>query len=1159
MFIGASMAEDVLASYKLQLQGNHMMRIFPTRKLVLGGSECKLPPAWDDPRVTYCQTVTNGPYGHVVPFVSSKGNGTDQYVAWMRDYLVNMPAWVKMLYFCDWHEPEADYGAGSATGIAKYKTEQTKIWNMVQGLPTAIRAKVRFGHVMTKQWAEGGSAKGNDDYSKYDTGLGDFFGIDSYVLSNTAGDVVKPSTLPAPVPWLAVIKAYAPAGDSRPRIFPELGLIGMPDDLDGTVRANWLQGVHDELKTWKVGAPGWTKAWSFEGWIWWHTSGKATGEVPRIGQARDFPLHLRSVPDPSKTYTTTDPATGKVTTHWISNPEQLPNQAGKTQPAPLVTWNAIWAAENSPPPVDPGPTDPGTAPPIDPYPSTGIGSYLIGATMKKEDIPAYESRLAANRLFRIFPNSNGVPPSWDDPRWAYAQRTGATVIVSSNCDGDATKYPLVLAWLTQMPSWVTKLYITDRHEPHDNFPGAPQTYLANFRAWWEQVILKLPASGVNSIRSRVKAGPILTMQWIEDASKGNGDYSGWDPMKDGIKTDFYGVDAYMNSWKPGAPTQVADAYPNPVTFLSKFKAYKYNASDDRERLIPEFGAIGIPNDPDGSKRAAFITGVFRELDTWTVAAQGWKFAGISWWNNQGTTSSTALTPIGTLRFMYLDKYQVDTSSAPKALPGVVPAPLAAYNQAALVHPGTESGAPNPNPGPPVPDPGGGGTAPVDPGEIATGELPIDTPAASRLLAAEYILLITDRNLNVIGDPVWEWSYLQVTLRWKEPGSGQFKVPAYRYLRSQLAPGNRVVVLRRVLGVTSILISGPIEQKLREKSDDGENGGVGQYTVTFAEDMAWLAYRLSYPDPTKTPETQTTDFWSFNGNPEQAMLELVDKQAGAGARAERRVPGLRVAPFSGISGTGTIALGPTTDVAPRERLETVTEVLRKICMVGYGMPTRFDPDSLGFRTRQTKDAAGNNIILFEPLRSRDLRGQVHFSFGMGNLKYYSFQEDAPEVTHLIVGGQYNENDASAGADKYIAEFASPNANSKSWGRYEAYLARPGLDVSQGLVSADVAAEFREKDATARLAVSAADTVDCRAGVHYGVGDIVSVELDIGEWVVAPVQTISIQAYPTSGEVVGTTIGDQSAKTDTAWIRRMRALESRMGVIERRGAAQPATTP
>lgn len=1486
MLVGASMAEDILDAYKVRLVGNDIMRVFPNgpnTEKVIGGSTCKVPPAWTDPRLAYCQA--NG----VIPFISSKGNGTDAFVAYMRDWLINAPSWVQTVYYADWHEPEKDYGNGSSAGRTEYKAHQTKLWNMIKALPAATRAKVKFGIILTTQWTEDPN-KGNFNYNLYDPStpteiVGDFIGYDAYVLSNIGGDVVKPSTLPTPTNFLQYVKEYTYTGgptDTRMRIFPELGLIGMPDDLDGTVRAGWLQGIYNIVKTWKVGVSGWTKPWSFGALVWWNTTGKATGEVPRIGQRRDFPLHLRTV-DSTKAVT-------------------LPNQAGHTQPAPVVTFNAIWTAERTtapPPDPDPDPVDPD---PIDPYPGTAA-KYLIGATMKKADIPVYKARLAGNQMFRIYPNSDGLPPAWTDVRFVYAQEVGAIPFVSSNIDGNASLFPAMVTWLSQMPSWVPYIYLTDRHEP-ENETFSRETYLANFRAWWEQVILQLPAA----VRARVKAGPALARQWIEDPreTKGHGDYTLYDPMPQlGIKTDIFATSHYMDSWKPGSTANaslVADAYKDPVAFLAPFKAYKAptvgGVVDDRDRVFAEFGAIGIPNDPTGEKRAAWITGCFAELDTWTKAAQGWRFGGLAWWQNQGT-SGPSLTPIGTLRFFNLDLWQQDSTGS-KVLPGNPPAPLAAYNQGVLAH----AAAPDPDPppgggtlsagvdatipttatftrtatepsgatitarkweivsgpmgtgtqigsaaalswkpgssvagsndirqptfqelayrltsvaenstldwttaygyiedigdnrgytaglvgftsgtgdmlqvvqqyaiekpgnalaayitklqecaaigfgtgasaaaasklGPPFiaawksaaandvvfrkvqrdfrksmywddalvqaladgvgplglaiyydvlvnhgvgddsesfggilafvraantkPSSGGnqttwlnavtdrrntilvgwgdtqqqvdgrvfmhrllinGGTVdgaaqaanlnlvapfkvscygdvytiaarpePVadsvlgtyvlrytatgagtdtaeltvsdntatDPGTPGGGggggstnpipdvpELPDSAISDVNLLAASYTILVTDSQLNIQGDPIHEWSYLQVTLRWKEPGSGQFKVPAYPYIRNQLKPGCRIVVLRRVLGVTQILIAGPMEQRLRERSDDGENGGVGQLTVTFADDTAWLAVRLAYPDPSKTIETQTTDFWTYSGNPELGMLQLVAGQAGPSALPARQIPRLVTAGFSGISGTGTVALGPTTDVNPRERLEFLTDVLRKMAQLGVGMG--YDPDSLGFRTRQTQ-INGQNVILFEVLRSRNLSGQVHFSFGMGNLKFYSFQEDAPTLTHPHVGGQYNKGDANAGADKFVKIYPTTDANSLNWGRYEGYLPRPGTDTDADK-RADAVRDLEEKKASGRLAVSAADTVDCRAGIHYGVGDIVSVELDVGEYVIAPVQTIAMQAYPTSGEVVGTTIGDQSARYESAWIRQQRFLDMRLGVLEKR---------
>jgi hypothetical protein len=422
----------------------------------------------------------------------------------------------------------------------------------------------------------------------------------------------------------------------------------------------------------------------------------------------------------------------------------------------------------------------------------------------------------------------------------------------------------------------------------------------------------------------------------------------------------------------------------------------------------------------------------------------------------------------------------------------------------------------------------------------TAPLPVTGPAAERLLRADYNILVTDQDLNVIGDPLHEWSSLQATLRWKEPGSGQIVIPAHPYIREQLVPGCRIVVIRKVLGQSSVLLAGPMEEKLRERADNGENGGVGKLTVTFADDMAWLAARLAYPDPTKTPETQTTDWWVYSGNPEQGMLQLVNTQAGPAALAARRVPKLTVAPFSGISGTGTVALGPTVDVdLPRERLETLTEVLRKICTLGAG--TGGHPDSLGFRVRQTV-VGGQNVLLFEPIRARNLSGDVHFSFGMGNLKYYSFQESAPTLTHPIVGGQ------GEGADRFIKEFPTTDTAQLAWGRWEGYVPRPGTTSNAEMQDAATQA-LKEAGQSARLASNAADTVDQRFGVHYGVGDLVSIELDLGEYIAAPVQTVNLQAFPTAGEVVGTTIGDQAARYDSKWIRQMRLMDQRIGRIER----------
>jgi hypothetical protein len=444
---------------------------------------------------------------------------------------------------------------------------------------------------------------------------------------------------------------------------------------------------------------------------------------------------------------------------------------------------------------------------------------------------------------------------------------------------------------------------------------------------------------------------------------------------------------------------------------------------------------------------------------------------------------------------------------------------------------------------------GSAAAAIPPPVVPPPPIPLTVTGTPLLpaLGATFTVLVTDPYLNVVGDPLWKWQTLQASLRWKEPGSGQLVVPADAYVREQLQPGNRIVILRRVLGVQHILIAGPIETLLWEKSDGADdNAGPGKITVTFVDDLAWLGARVTYPNPAKTPELQTTDYWLYTGNPEQGMLQLVDTQAGKQALAPRQVPMLQVAPFSGLAGGTTVQIVGTSDVAPREKYEKVTDVLRRICTLGVnsGIPgaTVYHPDSLGFRVRQTTQG-GQPILLFEPLRSRDLAGEVHFSFGRGNLKYFSYELDAPKLTAVVVGG------SGDGSDAFVREFVTLEPGNSAWGRFEGYQSEAGSD-TLAQMNATAQEAFADGLASARLATNAADTPDQRYGIHYNVGDIVSIELAPGQFEVAPVQTVSLQASPVAGEVVGTTIGDQSARYDSPFIARFRELDRRLARVERR---------
>lgn len=387
-------------------------------------------------------------------------------------------------------------------------------------------------------------------------------------------------------------------------------------------------------------------------------------------------------------------------------------------------------------------------------------------------------------------------------------------------------------------------------------------------------------------------------------------------------------------------------------------------------------------------------------------------------------------------------------------------------------------------------------------------------------ADRFTLLVTNASLQVLGDPITTWTTLDVTLRFNEPGSGYFETPGYGWIRDMLVPGARIVVVRHTYDGAGdgILIAGPIEKWMEERADDGEKGGIGTITVNFAEDLAQVVARQVYPNPAQTPETQTTDAWTFSGNAEVALRTLVNLNAGPGALTDRRMPQLAL---------GTLAsVGSTVDITA-ERMQPMGELMREIAQTG---------GDLGFRVRQV-----GTSLLFEVYDPPDKSDEIRFGFNYGNLKYLAYEVSAPTATVVIAGGQ------GEGADRYVTERINATERA-AWGRYEKLLSTPGEDTAALADEGD--RELASNAATVRMPSNVVDTDDQRFGIHYGLGDLVAIEYRPSAEYVGMVSSVHMQAWPTAGALFAATIGDQSAQTDPVWAQRMREIETRLGRLERR---------
>lgn len=395
--------------------------------------------------------------------------------------------------------------------------------------------------------------------------------------------------------------------------------------------------------------------------------------------------------------------------------------------------------------------------------------------------------------------------------------------------------------------------------------------------------------------------------------------------------------------------------------------------------------------------------------------------------------------------------------------------------------------------------------------------------------AEYVLLITDRFLVPLGDPLVDWVTLDVTLRFNEPGSGLFTVPGYSWIRDQLIPGARVMVMRYRMDnpAGEIIMSGPIENWQYERSDDGDNAGVGNLTVTFGDDLAPIVARQTYADPTLAPEAQVADYWTWTGNAEVGLRTLVDLNAGPSARPERQVYGLVLGTLAGV-GSGTITT--KTDL-----MEPLGDVARRMAVSGGG---------LGFRAVQV-----GTQIQFQVYQPADKSLSCRFSFSLGNVKYVSYELAAPTANAAIVGGQ------GEGADRYTTEVSDSDSQTL-WGRWETLVSRPGSAAPADL-TADGNQALADGAATARLTTNVSDTDGARYGIDYNLGDTVAVETYPGESLVDVVRTVHIQAWPTAGDVISATVGSQEASRDPKWLQLVREMADRVGKLER--TVRPAAIP
>lgn len=376
------------------------------------------------------------------------------------------------------------------------------------------------------------------------------------------------------------------------------------------------------------------------------------------------------------------------------------------------------------------------------------------------------------------------------------------------------------------------------------------------------------------------------------------------------------------------------------------------------------------------------------------------------------------------------------------------------------------------------------------------------------------LLVTDEDLNIVGDPLAHWTSLDITRRFNEPASGSVTLPAHPAVMAQLQPAARLVVIRD----GAIWCAGPAEIPQDFTWTIGSDPG--EVTVYFSDDLVRPAGSITWPDPASAWSSQPdTARQITNTNAETIIRTLISENCGPGALAARRIPNFALASVAGV--------GTTTSVTTR--FEGLLEACRRVAIDGGG---------LGFRTRQVPGQ-----VEFEVYQPADLTATARFSKGLGNLRAVTYKQSAPTVTHALVTGS---DQATPRAYVEVSDSGAASA----WWRVEKLVSASADDDTNGELAQEGTAALAEGAVPVELATVTVDTEDLRAGVDFDLGDRVTVELPTGLEVTDIVRSIHLQATPNSGEFVTSLIGSPEATSDPQMVRLVRELGRRLGRLEAR---------
>src|SRR5690606_2782219 len=229
---------------------------------------------------------------------------------------------------------------------------------------------------------------------------------------------------------------------------------------------------------------------------------------------------------------------------------------------------------------------------------------------------------------------------------------------------------------------------------------------------------------------------------------------------------------------------------------------------------------------------------------------------------------------------------------------------------------------------------------------------------------------------------------------------------------------------------------------------------------------------------------------------------------------------------------TIASGTSlgATVTGNPRFTPLGDLLKELATTG----------GVGFRTVQV---SGGDLE-FQVYEPEDRTDTARFGWELGNLAQFEFRKAAPKSTRVVVGG------GGEGTARVFREIPDTGAEAAWLRRVEVF--RDARDTSEtDVLDQRGVEELVENGEQISTRIATVDTPYLRFGVHYNLGDLVTVMTGYtGQVIKDVVREVRIQWAASSGPVITTEVGTSSANSTP----RMKAELDRRNKLAAELAAQ-----